>query len=218
MKRYVFISLTALVFVSCSGTSGSGDDADSAKIPDSVPQRVVLGKEANWAYKPDTMINDLLIGDATSLTNWKRLNGNEGAESSGRSEMVYVNALETEQLTVFQIVGKSTTVVYGFRVKKNVRDKNSPPASNYSLDRNFLTSAGIYIGMPPDYVQSIYKGQAMDRWIKGDTTYLKFVPPAKDKSHYKRYSHTQYWAQYKFVGDKCVLMETFVEPDAFIEQ
>jgi hypothetical protein len=218
MKQYIGISLAAFFFMACSDAPVAGEAAaDSAKVPDSVPQRVIVGKEADWAYKPDTMINDLLIGDATSLTNWKRINGNEGVENSGQSEMVYVNALETEQLTVFQVVGKSSAVTYGFRVKKNIRDRKSPPASNYSIDRNFITSAGIYIGMPPDYVQSIYKGQGMMRHVKGDTTYLAYGPTPKDKEHYKRYSFEQYYALYKFVDDKCVVMEVFVEPDAFTE-
>jgi hypothetical protein len=219
MKHFFGIAILTLTLFACSETpeADSAATTDSAAIPDSVPQRVIVGKEAGWAYKPDTMINDLLLGDAKSLSDWKRINGNEGVENSGKSEMVYVNSLETEQLTVYQIVGKSATVAYGFRVKKNVRDKNSPPASNYSIDRNFLTSAGIYIGMPPDYVQSIYKSQPMMRWVKMDTTYLSYAPEEKDKEHYKRYSIEDYRASYKFVNDKCVLMEVFVNANAFAE-
>jgi hypothetical protein len=211
MKRYIIISLAVFLFVSCSDTPKTGEEADSAKVPDSVPQRVIEGKEADWAYKPDTMINDLLLADANSLTLFKRINGNEGAEPSGVSEMVYVNALETEQLTVFQIAEESSAVVFGVRVKKNIRDKKSPPASNYSIDRNFLTSAGIYIGMPPDYVQKIYKSQPMMRWVKGDTTYLSYGPSEKDKEHFKRYEYDDYHATYKFVDDKCVVMEMFID-------
>lgn len=217
MKRFLGITLVAAVFFSCSDTPQTGANADSAKIPDSVPQRVIEGKEANWAYKPDTMINELLLADAVSLINYKRINGNEGAEPTGTSDMVYVNTLETEQLTVFQVVGAKATYPYGFRVKRNIRDKNSPPASNYAISRNFITSAGIYIGMPPEYVQTIYKSQPMMRWIKGDTTYLSYDPSEKDKEHYKRYSFEEYHATYKFVDDQCVLMEVFIDVGAFNE-
>lgn len=202
-----------------------GDQAETAKqdsvaataIPDSVPQMVREGKEADWAYKPDTMINELLLADVASLAEYKRVNGNSGASNSGRSQIVYVNSLETEQLTIFELAEKNKTVAYGFRVKKNIRDKNSPTASNYALSRNFITSAGIYIGMPPDYVQMMYKSQPMMRWIKNDTTYLTYTPSKKDAQHYKRYSFEDYHAAYKFVGDKCVLMEVFINADALSE-
>lgn len=204
----------------CSGSTDAGTEAakDSVKIPDSVPQMVRVGKEADWAYKPDTMINELLLGDDASLLAYKHVNGNEGEDVNARfSEMVYVNTLETEQLTVFQTKEKNHTLAYGYRVKKNVRDKSSPPASNYALKQNFITSAGIYIGMPPDYVQSIYKSQPMMRWVKNDTTYLSYGPSEKDKEHYKRYHIDDYHATYKFVNDKLVLMEVFINADAFAE-
>jgi hypothetical protein len=220
MKQILFIALVSCAVMSCGDAAvTSGQDSAAVNvIPDSVPQRVIEGKEADWAYKPDTMINELLLGSATSLTEYKRVNGNEGASRTGVSEMMYVNSLETEQLTIFQVAGKTKTVPYGFRVKKNVRDKQSPPASNYALARNFVTSAGIYIGMPADYVQKIYKSQPMMRWIKGDTTYLTYAPSEKDKEHYKTYSIDDYHAAYKFVNDKCVLMEVFIDLDAFAGQ
>lgn len=189
---------------------------DSTSIPDSVPRMVRAGKEADWAYKPDTMVNDILLGDDISLTNFKRKNGNEGEnKSNGVTEMVYVNALETEQLTIYQLNEASKPLVYGYRVKKNPRTKDSPPASNYALDRNFMSSAGIYIGMPIDYVQNIYKSQPMMLWTKGDTTYLSYAPSEKDKEHFKRYATTDYSALYKFVNDNCVLYEVFIDIAAF---
>jgi hypothetical protein len=221
MKYFLLFSSLAFALAACGGSTEAGTDStqDTAKIPDSVPQMVRVGKEANWAYKPDTMINELLLGDAVSLLNYKHVNGNEGEDRNARlSEMVYVNTLETEQLTIFQTMEKTQTVAYGFRVKKNVRDKNSPPASNYSLARNFITSAGIYIGMSPDYVQGLYKSQPMMRWVKSDTTYLSYGPSEKDKEHYKRYHFEDYHATYKFVDERLVLMDVFIDVDAFAEQ
>ncbi len=199
-----------------TSTSETGDT--TATIPDSVPQMVRVGKEADWPYKPDSMINELLLADAESMKEYKRINGNEGEDAAKEvSEILYVNTLETEQLAVWEQKVGGKYVCIGFRVKRNIRDKHSPQASNYALARNFLTSAGIYIGMPQEYVQTVYKSQGMMRWVKGDTTYLGYSPMEKDKQHYKRYSFDAYSALYKFVDDACVSMEVMVDPEKIVQ-
>lgn len=221
MKHFLILSAIAVALVACDGHPEAAGEAaqDSVKVPDSVPQVVCIGEKADWAYKPDTMISDLLLADEASLKEFKRVSGNEGEDQNSRlSEMVYVNTLESEQLTVYQVKEAGKTVAYGYRVKRNYRDKNSPPASNYSLERNFVTSAGIYIGEPAEYVQMVYKCQPMMRWVKGDTTYLSYAPAEKDKEHYKLYDVDDYHATYKFVDDKCVVMEVFIDLAAFAEQ
>jgi hypothetical protein len=215
MKQFLAICCISLALIGCGDSATTTDSVDTAKaIPDSVPQMVRLGKEADWPYKPDSMINELLLADAESMREYKRINGNEGEKADeNENSMVYVNTLETEQLTVWETKVGENFMCTGFRVKKNLRDRNSPPASNYALARNFLTSAGIYIGMPADYVQTIYKSQGMMRWVKGDTTYLGYSPLEKDKQHYKRYSFDAYSAIYKFKNDACVVMEVWVDPE-----
>ena len=217
MKRILFsVSVAALLLASCDGHPEAAHDVkDTAAIPDSVPQVVRLGKEADWAYKPDTMIDDLLLGDALSWKAFKVNNGDEGVTADHLTSAVYVNTRETEQLWVYLVNTKKGAVPYGFRVKRNIRDKNSPAASNYGMAPNFITSAGIYIGMSQEYVQTIYKSQPMMRWVKSDTTYLGYSPSEKDKEHYKRFSIDDYQASYKFVNDQCVVMEVMIDPDAF---
>ncbi len=218
MKAIVFFSLLSVALISCGGTGNDADaSADSAKIPDSVPQPVTVGK-GDWPYKPDTMINDLLLGDEASLILFKRNNGDEGRTENQITEMKFVNTQETEQLTVFVLKEVSKTVAFGVRVKKNIRDKNSGIAENYSVAPNFISSSGVYLGMPVDYIQGIYRCQEMMKWTKGDTTYLSYKPKDKDKNHYKTYSHTDYSSQYKFVNDQLVVFEMFVGLGAFAEQ
>lgn len=216
MKAIVFFSLLTIGLVSCGDTTNSAE-ADSAKIPDSVPQPVTIGK-GDWGYKPDTMINDLLLGDEASLVIFKRNNGDEGRTDNRITEMKYVNTQETEQLTVFVLKEVSKTVAFGVRVKKNIRDKNSAVAENYAVAPNFITSSGIYLGMPVEYIQTIYRCQEMMKWTKGDTTYLSYTPKPKDKDQYKRYSYTDYSSNYKFVNDQLVSYEMFVSLVAFAEQ
>lgn len=220
MKAWTYISLVALVLTACE-TQPSGNTAektDSTVLPDSVPRVVRIGKEADWAYKPDTMMNELLLGDSYSLKNYTKDNGGAGRSESEYALMTYVNSGETEQMTVFVTNENNKAIPFGFRVKKNIRDKNSPPAENYATAAHFISGSGVYLGMSEEYVQTIYKSQPMKQWIKNDTTYLVYTPSEKDKEHYHTYSYTDYSALYKFVNDQLVMMEMFVDKKAFKQQ
>jgi hypothetical protein len=215
MKMYVVISLTVCLISCGEATTAELKNEDSVQVADTAPHEVLLGKKADWAYKPDTMVNDLLLGDAAALKKFKRDNGNEGSTINGIRSMSYINSMETEELTVFTLEQISKPVVVGLRVKRNIRDSLSGPPMNYGMARNFVTSSGIYLGMPVNFIQSIYKGQPMTEWINGDTTYLSYAPLEKDKAHFKRYAYSDYTAQYKFVNDACCVYEMFVNAGAF---
>lgn len=218
MKAFVLFSLLVIGIASCGEPTGEQtDSADTTKIPDSVPQMVRVGKDADWAYKPDSMINDLLLGDAESLKKFKRDNGDEGHEKGGYYVMTYVNTRESELLTVFVTNTTNVPAAFGLRVHKNIRTTKSPPAENYAMAPNFITSFGIYLGMTMEYVQSVYKSQEMMTWSKGDTTYLTYSPKEKDQEHYKRYTYKDYSSQYKFVDGLCCTIEMFVRPEAITE-
>jgi len=220
MKTYFLLVLGAfLVFTSCNDGQVNGENGDSAAlpvIPDSVPQMVRLGKEANWAYKPDTMINEILLGDAVSVKKYKYDNGSKGESADGIAAMHYFNGKETEFLTVFTVEAGGKHIPFGLRLEKNSDTiRNYKLQHNYVTANNFMTSSGVYIGMPLDYVRSIYKSQPMMKWIKGDTTYLEYKPGEKDKQHYHRFLYTEYHATYKFVDDQCRVIEMFVDPKSF---
>lgn len=212
---FITISLSAL-FASCGSESSNTSTDSTASVPDSVPQKVRAGKDATWAYKPDTMVNTILLGDVASLKEYMYSNGAKGEMAGNRSAMYYFNGAESEFLTVFAVNVGSKSIPYGLRIEKNSDTlRNYKLEHNYSTATNFITSSGIYIGMSVDFVRNVYKSQEMLMWTKGDTTYLEYTPVAKDQGHYKRYLHTQYRAKYKFVDDRCRVIEMMVDPEAF---
>jgi hypothetical protein len=208
-------------FALLSAACGNSDTvatpvADAPAIPDSVPQRVVLGKEADWAYKPDTMMHDFILGEGKGLRDFYYDNGSNGESKDGISVRPFLNSKQTEKLTLYTVKAKGNEVPFAFRVEKFVTDpKMDKSALNFTGIPNFVSGHGIYIGMPVDYVQSVYKGQPMMKWTKGDTTYLTYAPLEKDKSHFHRYTYTDYSAQYKFVNDQCRVIEMNVLPEVF---
>lgn len=207
-----------ILLAACSPEPGQQEisAADTPAIPDSIPQMVRLGKEADWAFKPDTMMNDLLLGDKNCMKQYMFDNGSNGSVNGKRQALPYINAKQNEKLTVFTTNVNNRHIPYAFRLQR-VQDlsKKDMDALNYTTELNFVSSHGIYIGMPLDYVQSIYKSQPMMKWIKGDTTYLSYTPGEKDKSHYQRYPYTDYSALYKFVNDQCRMIEMNVRPEVF---
>jgi|GEM_PF-4697408 len=214
----VFLSGFCLFLSACGDSSNtSGNDSAATKAQsDSLPHEVRTGKQATWAYKPDTMVNTLLLGDVSSLKEFMHKSGNNGTTTGNRVAMYYFNALETEFLTVFAVKEGSKYIPYGLRIEKNSDTlSNYKLEHNYAMETNFITSSGIYIGMSVDFVQNIYKSQTMTLWTKGDTTYLHYVPVEKDAKHYKRYLPGEYSATYKFVNDKCRSIEMLVEPKSF---
>lgn len=201
---------------SCSGSDKPVEDGDSSNLPDSVPQTVMIGKGGDYAYKPDTAMNEIVLGDAVGMKKFAYDNGAEGETSGARKVLYYFNALETEFLNVYVTTVDGKMYPYGFRLQKNSDTiGNYKKPHGYVIQRNFLSSHGVYIGMPPDFVQSVYKSQPMLRWVKGDTTYLKYSPAEKDKKYFTRYQYTDYSATYKFVDDKCRVIEMMVKPEVF---
>lgn len=219
MKNTISFFATGIIFllVSCSsGQDNAGEHADSAKIPDSVPQTVMIGKGGNYAYKPDTAMNQLVLGDAAIMKKFMYDNGAEGEVAGSKKVIYYFNGLETEFLSVYVTIVDGKNYPYRFRLQKNSDTiGNYKKPHGYVTDRNFLSGHGIYIGMPPDFVQSVYKSQPMLRWVKGDTTYLKYSPSEKDKTYFTHYQYSDYSATYKFVDDKCREIEMIVKPEVF---
>lgn len=220
MKSLVFTGLVAILFASCSSgeqqEQQKKDVPDTLKQADSIPKIVRVGKEADWAYKPDSCINEIVLGDAVSFANFSHKNGAEGETNGDYRVLHYFNGDETEFLSVYTVKVNGKNIPYGLCVAKNSDSLgNNKMKHDYALDRNFLSGHGIYIGMPIDYVQNVYKSQPMMTWIKGDTTYLAYAPSQKDEQHFKRYPFTQYSATYKFVNDQCRVIEMMVDPEAF---
>lgn len=161
-------------------------------------------------------MNEIILGDAAGMKKFTYDNGAEGESSGKKKVLYYFNALETEYLAIYTTSVDGKMYPYGYRLQKNSDTiGNYKRPHGYVTARNFMTGHGIYIGMPPDYVQSIYTSQPMTRWVKGDTTYLTYSPSEKDKSHFKRYAYSDYSATYKFVDDKCRVIEMMVKPEAF---
>ncbi len=219
MKTQFLIAfgISSLLMACSSGTNNEGNNTDS--IPDSVPHAVRLGKEASWAFMPDTMMNEILIGDEMRFKKYMYDNGSKGVESGENKSFHYFNAYETEFLTVFSTKVGKDYVPTGIRLEKNSDTLRTYKLEhNYCVDGHFISGHGVYIGMSPEFVQSIYKSQSMMQWTKGDTTYLEYKPEPKDKQHYKRYKHTDYYALYKFVDEQCKVFEMIVDPKAFASQ
>lgn len=213
-----FLSGFCLFLAACGDSSDTkgNDSAGNTAQADSIPREVRVGKDATWAYKPDTMINTLLLGDVASLKEFMHKTGNNGTTTGNRVAMYYFNAGETEFMTVFAVMEGTKYIPYGLRIEKNSDTlRNYKLGHNYAVETNFITSSGVYIGMSVDFVQNIYKSQTMTMWTKGDTTYLHYVPVEKDAKHYKRYLPTEYSATYKFVNDKCRWIEMLVDPKSF---
>ena len=212
---YYLLPLLTIALASCGSEGSADENSDSASLPDSVPQVVRIGS-GDYAYKPDTAMNELVLGDAVTLKKFMHDNGNQGQVDGKHHMLYYLNALETEFLTVFTTESDGNDVPYGFRLVKNMEQAhNEKRPHNTLLARNILSGHGVYIGMPPDFVQSVYKSQPMTRWVKKDTTYLAYSPEEKDKKYFQRYQYTDYSALYKFVDDKCRVIEMWVDPAVF---
>lgn len=217
--KYLGLIVIGFAFISCGGETGVQDteNRDTQKIPDSVPQSVMLGKADDWAYKPDSSVNDLVLGSPDWVKKWLADNGNEGIEDGKIRVMPYLNSSETQVLTISTYtISSGKQIPYAFRVTwiDSIQRENFKEV-NYTLERSFITGHGIYMGEPFSYVQSVYKSQPMMKWIKGDTTYLAYAPSDKDQEHYHRYSHVNYSVLYKFVNDQLREWEMIVDPESY---
>lgn len=217
-------SLTAIcaftLFTSCGEQPAveqtKTDTVVENAIPDSVPQPYRFGKKADWAYKPDSAIVDLVIGRWKELKDFTYENAAEGIDGpDGTRTMMYTNNQETELATLYTVNIKGRRTLSGFRLVK-LDDKKSIKLDkvNISVKPNFITNHGIYIGMPYSYVTAMYKSQDLMTWTKGDTTYLTYEPAEKDDRYFVMYPRSAYKCTYKFVNDKCRWIETIVDPKA----
>jgi hypothetical protein len=218
---FSFTAVFALtLFTSCGDQTPieetKKDSVAENKLPDSVPQPYRYGKKADWAYKPDSAIVDLVIGRWKGLKDFTYENAAEGIDGpDGTRTMMYTNSQETELVTLFTVDIKGHRTLSGFRLVK-LDDKKSIKLDkvNISVKPNFITNHGIYIGMPYSYVTAMYKSQYLMTWTKGDTTYLTYVPAEKDDRYFVMYPRSAYKCTYKFVNDKCRWIETIVDPKA----
>jgi hypothetical protein len=218
---FSFTAVFALtLFTSCGDQTPieetKKDSVAENKLPDSVPQPYRYGKKADWAYKPDSAIVDLVIGRWKGLKDFTYENAAEGIDGpDGTRTMMYTNSQETELVTLFTVDIKGHRTLSGFRLVK-LDDKKSIKLDkvNISVKPNFITNHGIYIGMPYSYVTAMYKSQDLMTWTKGDTTYLTYVPAEKDDRYFVMYPRSAYKCTYKFVNDKCRWIETIVDPKA----
>ncbi len=199
-----------------------GDAADTlqaAKLHDSVPREVRVGKEGAWAFKPDSCFNDLLLGDPESFRVFWRTNGAKFSNMDNKRQVAhYLNQGKTELLEVCVTKNeKGKEVAYAISLRK-VIGQSYPGDALEVGKRNFITGHGIHIGMLASYVQRIYTEQTMTQWQKGDTLYLRFTPKAKDAEHFTRFSPGSYTATYKFVDEYLRRIEYTVDPAEFEKQ
>jgi hypothetical protein len=221
--KYTFLFLCSICFFSCGpieGDSSASVDSSSSNEPiiDSVPRDFIHGKPANYAFKPDTAFKDWVLGSAESFAvNWRKLGSNMKKVGDNRWVTTYLCDRETEWLAIYLCKNKKgKETPYGFVMQKNEQpgapENPNPDNMEYSGSPNILTGHGIHIGMTTEYLTSIYTGQKMQRWIKGDTLYYQFKGQGKDAGWFTRYGYQSYVATYKLVNDKIRRIECFVDP------
>lgn len=222
MKNLFSFSLliAASLFMACgeqpAAEQTKTDSVAEPTTPDSVPHAYRYGKKADWAYKPDTAIIDLVIGRWKELKDFTYENAAEGVNGpDGTRTMMYTNNQETELATLYTVNINGRRTLSGFRLIK-LEDKKSIKLDqvNISVKPNFITGHEIYIGMPFGYVAAMYKSQDLMTWTKGDTTYLTYEPAEKDDRYFVMYPRSAYKCTYKFVNEKCRWIETIVDPKA----
>jgi hypothetical protein len=220
MKRIYFFAPFLLIFGCGAPTETQQAKADSVVtpvVPDTAPHTVMSGKEATYAYVPDTCFNDLVLGSTTSFKQFWQANGADMHKlADDRAVATYFTSSKSEWMSVYITKdSKNHEVAYGLVLQK-AGQKGAPPmppGRAYTLSKpNVLTGHSIYIGMSPTYVMSIYRDQPLTQWERGDTLYLKYKPSAKDAGNFKRYSYAAYSATYKFVEDRLRRIEYMVDP------
>jgi hypothetical protein len=220
MNRLFFlITLSACMLQSCGMKTNwesdepAADTTQAAKLPDSVPREVRVGKDASWAFKPDSCFNELLLGDVESFKIFWRTNGAKFSDVGNKRQVAhYLNQENTELLEVYITKNKKgKEVPYSICLQKVVNGFYPDDALEVNK-RNFITGHNIHIGMLASYVQRIYTDQAMTQWQKGDTLYLVYKPKPKDAKHFTRFSHESYTATYKFVDEYLRRIEYTVDP------
>jgi hypothetical protein len=230
MKKYIFpVCLLTMALMSC-GNGKNSDKKDSAKdsaaavVDPAKPHEVKKGDGGNYAFKPDTAINSIILGNPDCFKPFNRENGSNLVSLGGkRNAAVYYNsAVEHTQAMELRMTknSKGEDVVYAIIVQQNGVE-HAPELSGRpipSSEFNFISGHGIYIGMTEDYVMSVYSNQAFMEWEQGDTVYLEYKPQPKDGNYFKRYKPTVYSATYKFKNGTLRRMEYSVDPAEFEKQ
>lgn len=227
MKKYMLpVCVFAAFFMSCgNGENSSKNDSlkkDSiVEIDPETPHEVRKGN-ANYAFKPDTAIQSLVLGNAESWVNYFRENGATSAASIGENlvaNVYYNSSVSKNQEMEVRVVktAKGEMVPYAFIVQRRGEEHAPALSANAipSSDFNFVSGHGVYIGMPQDHVMSIYSNQSFMEWEKGDTVYMEYKPKPKDANYYKRYKPEGYRVMYKFIDGSLRRMEYSVDPKQF---
>ncbi len=228
MKKYILLpGLVAFFLMSCgNGSNPIGKDAvpkDSiiAEVNPEIPHEVKKGNNSGYAFMPDTGIQSLILGNAESWKKYVRQNGANHVLLGGKCEAsVYFNSSkgkkqEMEVRTTQNANGDY--VPYAFIVQA-MGEEHAPELTCTAIpsaDFNFVSTHGIYIGMPYSHVLSIYSNQSFMEWELGDTLYLQYKPKPKDVNYFKRYKADSYSVTYKFFDDNLRRMEYFVDPKQF---
>jgi hypothetical protein len=232
MKHILFIFLSAAIFTACGPGQGKQLTAkDSAAIKDSLarldpekPHEVMKGKDADYAFMPDTAVQSIILGNPDCIEKYFRQNGAQKVfVEDGRRAVVYYNgSTGKKQEMEIRVTdnGNGVEIPYSIIVQwKDKKDEEyAPKLAARSIpcsDFNFISSHGIYVGMSYQYVLATFKNQSFMEWEKGDTVYLQYKPKPKDKNYYKRYSPESYSITYKFVDESLQRMEYSVDPKEF---
>jgi hypothetical protein len=211
------------------GSGANSAKNDSLKKKDSLeanadpekPHEVKKGSGGDYAFKPDTAIQSIILGNPECWRKYMRENGGTSALlEKGRLAFAYYNSSAGKKQEMEVCVTKNEKgdyIPYAIIVQyKN--EEHAPKLSvsaTPSSDFNFVSGHGVYVGMSQDYVMSIYSNQSFMEWEKGDTVYLQYKPKPKDGNYYKRYKPDSYSVTYKFKDEILRRMEYSVDPAQF---
>lgn len=219
--------IIVFVFAGCSGPGKSkndsaGKDSVKIKIDPEKPHPVKKGHGAGYAFKPDTSIQKIILGNPDCFAAYKRENGSSviTLDDKHKAVVYYNSAVGHAQLmelrTTKNRAGKE--IVYAIIVQKADGGEHAPALSGSAIpssDFNFVSGHGISLGLSEYYVMSVYSNQSFMEWEKGDTVYLEYKPKPKDFNYYRRYKPGSYRVMYKFRDDVLVRMEYSVDPEEF---
>lgn len=231
MKKYILFCFSATVLMSCGNGANplekdllSTENSVVAEIDPEKPHEVRKGNK-DYAFMPDTAVQSIILGNPACLLGYYRANGSNAVSlDGGHHAITYSNnrTKESKEEMELRITEdeRGNDVVYAIIVQRK-DEEHAPKLSARpipSTDINFVSSHGIYIGMPLAHVMSVYSNQSFMQWEKGDTVYLEYKPKPKDKNYFKRYTPASYSVTYKFKDETLRRMEYSVDPKQFEKQ
>jgi hypothetical protein len=232
--KYMLLAVVPVVFfMNCSSGPGnekkdsSGKDSAAVNIDPAKPHPVRNGK-ADYAFRPDTNINSLILGSADSFRVFKKKNGFTGIGLGGnRYGAVYVNNRykdnHPEPNEYFEVRitqdKNDREIPYSFILQSIDMNAHAPKlCTERSLqgeDFNYVSGFSIYPGMSYQDVIAVYHNQELMEWEKGDTVYLQYKPKPKDYNFYRRFRPEKYSVTFKFFDDVLRRIEYYVDPAEF---